>query len=156
MQTLTSDAYYMAPDDTAQRNRTLEFSRRARGVPVWAALRTLGRDGVAALIDASCARAQQIASGLRDLGFEVLGDVALNQVLVRLDSDAATRSARERLIATGRTWCSPAMWDERLALRFSVSSAATTEGDVREMLDAMAGVMAGVMAEITTERRETP
>lgn len=116
---------------------TPELSRRARGVDVWAALHTLGREGVAALVDRCCAHARRFASGLREAGFEVLNDVVLNQVLVSFGDAATTRRVIAALQAEGTCWCGPTQWQGRTAMRISVSSWATTEDDVAYSLAAM-------------------
>src|SRR5215207_5720044 len=114
----------------AQKNLTLEFSRRARGIPVWAALRTLGRSGVAELVDRHCAQARRLADGLRAAGFEVINRVALNQVLVRGATDDATRQIRADAVATGAVWFGMTVWQGRPAFRLSVSSWRTTDADI--------------------------
>ncbi len=114
----------------AQKNLTLEFSRRARGVPVWAALRTLGRSGVAALVDRHRAQARRLADGLRAAGFDVVNRVVLNQVLVRCATDDATLRARADALASGELWFGATVWRGRPAFRLSVSSWRTTDADV--------------------------
>lgn len=116
---------------------TPELSRRARGVEVWAALKTLGRAGVADLVERCCRHAARFAEGLRQSGFEVMNDVLLNQVLVSFGSDAVTRSVIDRLQAEGTCFCSGTQWRGRAAMRISVSSWATTAADVERSLDAM-------------------
>jgi len=109
---------------------TPELSRRARGVEVWAALKTLGRSGVAGLVERCCAHARRFAEGLRQAGYEVLNDVVLNQVLVSFGDDATTRAVIERVQADGTCWCSGTQWHGRAAMRISVSSWATDAPDV--------------------------
>ncbi|MCB2046482.1 MAG: hypothetical protein KDE61_10415, partial [Novosphingobium sp.] len=111
----------------SQKNLGIEFSRRARGIPLWAALRSLGRDGITALVDRHCRLARKLATGLSAAGYTVLNDVELNQVLFRLDSDTATREAHAAAVATGRLWFGPTVWQGRPALRMSVSSWQTGE-----------------------------
>ena len=98
---MNSDAAYATASRDAQKNLTLEFSRRARGLPIWAALRTLGRDGVAAMVDRHVAQARRIGQALREAGYEVLNRVVLNQVLVRAGSDAETTAVRQAAQASG-------------------------------------------------------
>jgi len=124
---------------------TPELSRRARGVDVWAALSTLGRAGVAALVERCCTHARAFEQGLRDAGFEVLNEVVLNQVLVRFGDAPATRALVERLQADGSCWCGLTQWQGQVAMRISVSSWATTEADVRQSLAAI-GRLAGSLA----------
>jgi len=116
---------------------TPESSRRARAVEIWAALRSLGRDGVDDLVERTCLLATRFADGLRDAGFEILNEVTLNQVLVSFgDADTTLRIVRE-LQADGTCWCGSTVWHGRTAMRISVSSWATTEDDVDRSLTAM-------------------
>ncbi|MGH9260185.1 MAG: pyridoxal phosphate-dependent decarboxylase family protein [Acidimicrobiales bacterium] len=116
-----------------------EFSRRARGFPIYAALRSLGRRGVAQLVDRCCALARRMAERLGAApGVEVLNDVVLNQVLVRFgDDDAVTRRVIERVQADGTCWLSGTTWHGRAALRISVSNWSTTEADADRSVDAI-------------------
>ena len=114
-----------------------EMSRRARGIEVWAALRSLGRSGVADLIDRTCAHARRFAHELRAAGAEILNDVVINQVLVRFGSDELTRALVAALQADGTCWCGGTVWQGRAAMRISVSSWATTDDDVDRSLAAM-------------------
>lgn len=116
---------------------TPELSRRARGVEVWAALRSLGRQGVADMIERSCRQARRFADGLREAGFEILNDVVLNQVLVSFGSAEFTREVIERIQRDGTCWCAGTEWQGRTAMRISVSSWATTDDDVEKSLAAM-------------------
>ncbi|HSI46997.1 MAG TPA: aminotransferase class V-fold PLP-dependent enzyme [Ideonella sp.] len=116
---------------------TPELSRRARGVDVWAALSALGRSGVAALVERCCAHARAFAQGLRGAGFEVLNDVALNQVLVSFGDAQVTRDVIEALQADGTCWCGLTQWQGHAAMRISVCSWATTDADVQRSLAAI-------------------
>jgi glutamate/tyrosine decarboxylase-like PLP-dependent enzyme len=111
-----------------------EFSRRARGFTVYAALRNLGRNGVESLVDRLCARARQFAQLLaRDPRVRVLNDVVLNQVLVRIkDSDEATRETVTRTQLDGTCWLAGTTWHDMAAIRISVSNWATSEEDVEK------------------------
>jgi len=111
---------------------TPEFSRRARGIPVYAALRTLGRRGVEQLVDRCCAHARRFAELLSGQpGVEVLNDVVLNQVLVRFGGDdATTREVITRVQRDGTCWLGGTTWHGIAAMRISVSNWATTEEDV--------------------------
>ena len=116
-----------------------DFSRRARGFAVYAALRSLGRDGVAELVERCCACARRFADvlGAED-GVEVLNDVVLNQVLVRFgDDDAATDAVVAAVQAEGSCWMSPTTWRGRRAMRISVCNWATTLGDVDRSCEAI-------------------
>ena len=116
-----------------------EFSRRARGIPVYATLRALGRSGVADLVDRCCERARQFADLLaRDPGVRILNDVVLNQVLVRYgDDDATTRAVIAGVQADGTCWASGTTWHGLAAMRISVSNWATSEADVAASAAAM-------------------
>jgi glutamate/tyrosine decarboxylase-like PLP-dependent enzyme len=125
---------------------TPELSRRARGVEVWAALKTLGRSGVADLVERCCRHAERFAEGLRSAGFEVFNDVVLNQVLVSFGSDEVTQRVIEQLQADGTCFCSGTTWQGRAAMRISVSSYATTTEDVDRSLEAMRRIREQVSA----------
>jgi glutamate/tyrosine decarboxylase-like PLP-dependent enzyme len=114
---------------------TPEMSQRARGVAVWAALKSLGRSGVRDIIERTCRLARLFASRLEDAGFEILTDVVLNQVLVSFGSDDLTRAVTEALQKEGTCWCSGSVWHGRACMRISVSSWATTELDVSRSAD---------------------
>ncbi len=118
---------------------TPEASRRARGFAVYAALRSLGRRGVADLIDRCCALARRFADRLRvDAGISILNDVVLNQVLVRVgDSDADTADTLRRVQEERVCWLGGTTWRERTAMRISVSNWSTTEADVDRSADAI-------------------
>ena len=116
---------------------TPEASRRARAVEVWAALRSLGRSGVADLVERTCRYATRFADGLRDAGAEILNDVVLNQVVVSFGDDERNRATLARIAEDGTCWCGPTAWRGRAAMRISVSSWATTEDDVERSLDAI-------------------
>jgi glutamate/tyrosine decarboxylase-like PLP-dependent enzyme len=116
---------------------TPELSRRARGIDIWAALRTLGRSGLAAMIDKNCQLARRFAAGFRDAGFEILNDVVLNQVLVRFGDDAVTRRIIDAIQKEGSCWCGVTVWQGHTAMRISVSNWSTSEADVDQSLRAM-------------------
>lgn len=121
---------------------TPELSRRARGVEIWAALRSLGRNGVAEMIERNCRQAQRFAAGLRASGFEILNDVVLNQVLVAFGDAATTQRVIAALQAEGTCWCGSTVWQGRSAMRISVSCWATTDDDVERSLEAIRRVAA--------------
>ena len=123
---------------------TPELSRRARGVEVWAALHSLGRAGVADLVERCCAHARRFADGLAGAGYEILNDVVLNQVLVSFGAPEVTRAVVAAVQADGTCWCGGTVWQGRDAMRISVSSWATTERDVDRSLDAMLRAAASV------------
>jgi len=115
---------------------TPEFSRRARAFPVWAAIRSLGRSGVAELVERCCAHARRFADQLGGQpGVEVCNEVVLNQVLVRFpdpagDGDARTREVVRRVQEDGTCWLSGSTWQGRAVMRISVSNWSTTTEDV--------------------------
>ena len=128
------------PTESTQRNPsdyTPELSRRARGVDVWAALRSLGRSGVAELVERNCRQARRFAEGLTDAGFDILNDVVLNQVLVSFGDAETTRRAVLELQTDGTCWCGETVWQGRTAMRISVSSWATTDADVDRSIHAI-------------------
>jgi len=137
---MNSDAVYLSGARDAQKNLTLEFSRRARGIPVWAALRALGREGVASLVDQHCALARRIAQGLAQAGFEILNRVMLNQVLVRAHTDELTVAVREAVQASGEAWFGATVWQGRPAFRISVSSWRTTEHESDALVQLLTGI----------------
>jgi len=116
---------------------TPELSRRARGVEVWAALKSLGRSGLADLIERTCRMARRFAEALRQGGGEILNEVVLNQVLVAFGDAARTRAVIERVQRDGTCWCGPTAWHGRTAMRISVSSWATRDEDVERSVAAI-------------------
>ncbi|HWW77927.1 MAG TPA: pyridoxal-dependent decarboxylase, partial [Pyrinomonadaceae bacterium] len=128
------------PTESPHRNPsdyTPELSRRARGVEVWAALRSLGRKGVAELVERDCRHARRFAEGLSAAGFEVLNEVVLNQVLVAFGDAETTNRVISEIQRDGTCWCGGTVWQGRTAMRISVSSWATTDADVERSLEAM-------------------
>jgi glutamate/tyrosine decarboxylase-like PLP-dependent enzyme len=109
---------------------TPEASRRARGVELWAALKSLGREGLSSLIERTCSHAQRFAEGFRKAGFGVLNDVVINQVLVSFGSSEVTQKVIRAVQESGTCWCGGTVWHGKSAMRVSVSSWATTEADV--------------------------
>lgn len=130
-------AYLPADAPRIPSDFTPELSRRARGVEVWAALRALGRAGVAEMIERGCRHATRFAEGLRAAGFEVLNEVVLNQVLISFGPPAVTERAIALLQEDGTCWAGGTVWQDRTAMRISVCSWATTEDDVERSLAAM-------------------
>ena len=116
---------------------TPEMSRRARGVEVWAALRSLGRSGLAELIERTCRHATRFADGLRTAGYTVLNEVSLNQVLVSFGDADTTNRVIAGIQEDGTCWCGGTVWQGHTAMRISVSSWATTADDVERSLAAM-------------------
>ncbi|MGC2789866.1 MAG: hypothetical protein WA547_07420 [Thermoplasmata archaeon] len=106
------------------------MSRRARGVDAWAALRSLGRSGLADLIEGCCRHAFRMATLLRGGGCRILNEVVLNQVLVSFGSDDETRRVIEAVQRDGTCWCGGTVWHGTAAMRISVASWATTDDDI--------------------------
>ena len=147
-------AAYLALDPTGARANSdfvPEASRRARGFAVYAALRSLGRSGVADLVDRCCALARLMASEVaREPAIEVLNDVVLNQVLVRVaQSDAVTDETVRAVQSDGTCWVGSTRWHDRSAIRISISSWATTEEDV---VRSAASIRTAAAAGVATER----
>jgi len=135
----TSTSYLVTAETHSDPFQTVpEFSRRARGVPVWAALRALGREGVALLVDNLVLRARQIADGVATIpGARVVNDVDYTQVCVVFEDDERTRAVTARLLADGVAWMSGSRWRGQDVLRVSVSNWSTDDADVELSLDAL-------------------
>jgi glutamate/tyrosine decarboxylase-like PLP-dependent enzyme len=133
-----SVAGYLPPDAGFEAiHHSPQSSQRARQVEVWAVLRTLGRQGVTDLVARTCGHAQVMAARLRQADLEVLNDVVLNQVLVRAATDERTLALVESVQQDGTCWCGPTMWQDRPAMRISVSGWATTAEDIARSADAI-------------------
>ncbi|MGA9853507.1 MAG: pyridoxal-dependent decarboxylase [Gammaproteobacteria bacterium] len=129
---LPTNSPYRGPSDFVP-----ELSRRARGVEVWAALKALGRTGVAEMIARNCRQARRFAEGLKAAGYEILNDVVLNQVLVSFGNPAMTNRVIAEIQKDGTCWCGGTVWQGKTAMRISVCSWATTDEDVDLSLKAM-------------------
>jgi glutamate/tyrosine decarboxylase-like PLP-dependent enzyme len=116
---------------------TPEMSRRPRGVDVWAVLRSLGRSGLADLVERNCRLARRFADAFAAAGFSVLNDVVLNQVLVSFGDPERTRQVIAGIQEDGTCWCGGTVWQGKTAMRVSVISWATTEADVDRSVDAI-------------------
>ena len=144
--TFAAMAGYLVTTDTYEgMHNTPQSSQRARQTEVWAVLRTLGRDGVAELVQRTSACAVVIAERLRDAGFEILNDVVLNQVLARFVDGPTTERLIAAIQADGRIWLGPTQWDGATAMRISVSSWRTDFAD--------ADAAADVIVELADELR---
>jgi glutamate/tyrosine decarboxylase-like PLP-dependent enzyme len=134
-----TEAAYLAPGEGREpMHYTPESSRRARGIEVCAALRSLGRNGLAGMIERTCRHATRFADGLRSAGFSVLNEVSLNQVLVSFG--AVTAAVIRGVQAEGTCWCGGTVWQGQPAMRISVSSWATSEQDVERSIEAIVRV----------------
>ncbi len=137
-----SAAYLLQGDTRDPYSFVPEMSRRARGVEVWAALRSLGRSGLADLVDRSCRHAGRMAEGLSRAGYQVLNEVVLNQVLVSFGSADRTRQVIAGVQRDGTCWCGGTTWQGKTAMRISISSWATTERDIDLSLGAILRIAA--------------
>jgi glutamate/tyrosine decarboxylase-like PLP-dependent enzyme len=138
---MSISASYLIHGDTGmiydQLDWVPEFSRRARGFAVYAALRALGRSGVAELVERTCACARRFADGIVELpGVELLNDVVINQVLFRFESDDRTDEVLERVQESGEVWLGGTTWDGRRAIRVSVSNWQTGDEEIDLALSA--------------------
>jgi glutamate/tyrosine decarboxylase-like PLP-dependent enzyme len=132
-------AEYLPPEGP-ERNPshfTPELSRRARGVDVWAALKSLGRSGTAEMIERCCRHARSFSEGLRAAGGEILNDVVLNQVLVGFGDAETTNHVIAAVQEDGTCWCGGTVWQGRTAMRISVCGWSTTDEDIEKSLQVM-------------------
>ncbi len=142
--TMIQRAAYLIQGEAREPSQyTPESSRRARGVEIWAALRALGREGIAEMVEQTCRHAARFAEGLRAAGYQVLNDVVINQVLVSFGDADTTNRVIAALQADGTCWCGGTVWQGQTAMRISVSSWATTEEDVERCLAAMLRIAGG-------------
>jgi len=138
----TQAPYLKTGGTAAPKDMAPEFSRSARGTEVWAALRSLGKAGLAEMFETCCGHARTLANGLRELGFDILNDVVLNQVVASLPNqedvlEALAANVRE----SGEAWFGPTNWRGRKAVRFSVSNWTTSKEDIVRTLNAIKRVM---------------
>jgi len=142
---MSSSAAYLLEGETRDPHHFVpEISRRARAIEIWAALRSLGKAGLAELIDGCCEHARHFAEALAAAGHQVLNEVVLNQVLVSFGTAEVTRQVIARVQEEGTCWCGGTAWQGKTAMRISVSSWATTDRDVARSLDAILRIAAEV------------
>jgi glutamate/tyrosine decarboxylase-like PLP-dependent enzyme len=135
---MSSSAAYLSTSEGRDPHRFVpELSRRARAVEIWAALRCLGKRGMAEMIERSCRHARRFADALRREGYQVLNDVVLNQVLVSFGAPECTLQVIDNIQQDGTCWCGATQWQGKTAMRISVCSWATTEDDVAKSIDAI-------------------
>lgn len=135
---MTLSAAYLTPSDGREPcHYAPEASRRARGVELWAAMRSLGRSGLREMIERNCRQAKVFAERLHKAGFAILNNVVLNQVLVSFGSAEDTRRVITDIQNDGTCWCGGTQWHGHTAMRISVSSWATTDEDVERSVTAM-------------------
>ena len=132
-----SGAYLLASEQRDQIDYSPDSSRRARAVDVWAALKSLGRTGLAEMIDRNCRQAVQLADGLRRNNIEILNDVVLNQAVIAFGDALRTAEVIDAVQRDGTCWAGATNWRGRAAMRISVSSWATTDADIERSLDAI-------------------
>lgn len=141
-----AETAYLIKDETGPGDpfeKVPEFSRRARGVPVWAALKSLGRSGTIGLVERLAAHARALATGLAELpGVEVLNDVVFTQVSLSFGSDERTKEVTRHLIEDGFVWMSGSHWQGRDILRISVSNWSTDDADIADAIEAVRRAMA--------------
>jgi glutamate/tyrosine decarboxylase-like PLP-dependent enzyme len=130
----TSAAYLVGDERPEPHHYVPEMSRRARSIEIWAALRSLGKSGLADLIQRTCRHASRFTAGLREAGYRILNDVVLNQVLVSFGDAGTTHRVIERIQNDGTCWCGGTIWQGHTAMRISVSSWVTTAADVDKSL----------------------
>jgi len=144
---MAASASYLPGAAAEAMGMTPQSSQRARGIEVWAALATLGRDGVAELVDRGCRLARHFADGMRAAGFHVLNDVVLNQVLVSFGSPDETDAVIAAVQQEGTCWCGPTTWHDVRAMRVSVSGWSTTEDDINRSIAAVVACARRVTAQ---------
>lgn len=136
---MTTQAPYLAAgQQAAPKDMVPEFSRRARGVEVWAAIKEMGREGIVELIERCCAHARRLADGLEGLGFDVLNEVVLNQVVAAIGTPEDIARIVAAVQAEGECWFGQTVWRGRHAIRLSVASWATTDEDIERTLASIA------------------
>ena len=129
--------YLLTSDEREPSHYIPEMSRRARGIEIWAALRSLGKTGLIEQIERCCRHAATFAEGLRSAGFEILNEVVLNQIMVSFGEDEMTQRVIAAIQEEGTCWCGGTVWQGRAAMRISVSSWKTTDADVARSLAAI-------------------
>ncbi|MGH3332531.1 MAG: pyridoxal phosphate-dependent decarboxylase family protein [Nocardioidaceae bacterium] len=138
-------AYLILDERGEPFDKVPEISRRGRAFPVWAVLRSLGRSGVAELVDRLCRHASAFAAGLEGIpGAAVVNDVDFTQVCATFGDDARTEEVVRRMLADGTAWMSGSTWHDRSILRISVSNWSTTESDVERSLEAVRKAVVGL------------
>ncbi len=135
---MSASAAYLLESETRDPHLfTPELSRRARAIEIWAALRSLGRNGLASLIERPCRHARKMAAALSEAGHQVLNEVVLNQVLVSFGNAEKTRRVIAGIQQDGTCWCGETTWQGKIAMRISISSWATTDQDIDRSLEAI-------------------
>ncbi|MCA9885690.1 MAG: aspartate aminotransferase family protein [Anaerolineaceae bacterium] len=143
--------YIQYSEDRDNMLYTMDMSRQARGITLWATLKYLGREGVAALIDRLCDHAALFSEQLQAAGFRVLNDVVFNQVLVACDSPNLTETTLRHIQQSGECWCGGSKWFGEPVIRISVCNWMTTPQDVERSVRAFAKARENAILEITTQ-----
>ncbi|MGE5074173.1 MAG: pyridoxal phosphate-dependent decarboxylase family protein [Anaerolineae bacterium] len=133
----TSAAYLLVGDTREPSHYTPELSRRARGADIWAGLLSIGKKGLAGMIEQDCRLAERMAGQLRGAGFRILNEVCLNQILVSFGDAERTKQVISSVQQDGTAWCGGTVWQGQTAMRISVSSWATTEEDADRSVEAI-------------------
>ena len=133
----SSASYLVESEQRDAMQYTPEMSRRARGIEIWAALRSLGKSGLAEMLERNCQQAERFSVGLRAAGFKVLNEVVANQVMVSFGDAETTKQVQAAIQREGTSWMGGTVWQGQTAMRISVSSWATTDADVDRSLEAM-------------------
>jgi glutamate/tyrosine decarboxylase-like PLP-dependent enzyme len=123
-------SYLMHGDSRDGYAYTPEMSRRSRIIELWAAIKYLGQEGIEELVDGLHERALQFAAEIEKAGFLVLNEVVFNQVLVACENDAITGRVLQLVQDSGECWCGSGKWNDKMVVRVSVCSWATTEEDI--------------------------
>lgn len=139
-------SYLMTGESREPAHYVPEFSRRARGIEIWAGLRTLGKQGLAEMVNRHCQQARMMADLLREADISVLNDVVLNQVVVSFGSAEQTKAVLNAIELDGTMWAGGTTWQGNSAMRISVSSWATSDGDIRWSAEAIIKVAKRVLA----------
>ena len=148
-QVMTTQAPYLTTDLLVPpKDMVPEFSRRARGVEVWAAIQEMGRSGIADLIDRCCAHAQSLSKGLNDLGYDILNDVVMNQVVATIGSDQNIDDILRMVQEEGVCWFGKTVWNGKAAIRLSVASWVTNKDDIVKTLESIKRATNSVMSEV--------
>jgi len=144
---MSLSAAYLAPSEEREPWHFVpESSRRARGVELWAAMRSLGRGGLCELVERNCRQARLFATRLQSAGFAILNDVVLNQVLVSFGTPGQTRQIIAAIQADGTCWCGGTEWQGHTAMRISVSNWSTSDDDVERSAAALVRIARGVLS----------
>ncbi|SLN13056.1 L-2,4-diaminobutyrate decarboxylase [Roseovarius albus] len=138
---MNSDAEYSSASAESQKNLGIEFSRSARGIPFWAVLRSLGRTGIADMIERHCALAEYVADALAEAGYNILTPPVLNQVLFTFGTGAEAAQIQSLVAANAKVWFGMTVWNQTPAMRISISSWRTDTQDVDLLISELAAAV---------------